>query len=185
MLGAVAAVLCAVVGLSACNSKIGAAAVVGGHTITETTVSHLVNVNSKPFTPSGGSTEIVPKAYVLQTLIQNQIFTAELDKAGIHPTAAQLQTALDTVLNGGTVADLTKQLTGYGFTDSFGAIYSKSQAMLQILSDKATSDAAFNTQATDFFKNYPVNVNPRYGTWVATSLSIGAATPPDFLSTKQ
>jgi hypothetical protein len=182
--GVVAAALCAVVVLSGCNSKIGAAAVVGGHTISETKLSGLVDVNAKPFTPQG-SAQVVPKAFVLQTLIVSQLFSEELDRAGLTPTAAQLQTASDTALAGETIADVTKALTGYGFDKSFVPIYTKSQALAQVLSAKATADTKVGQQATDFLKNYPVNVNPRYGKWSGSTLTIGSTPAPDFLSLKK
>jgi hypothetical protein len=182
-LGVIAAVGCAVIALSACNSKIGAAALVNGHTITETRVSGLVTPTSKPFTPSGGTTQIVPKAYALQTLIRTEIFTEQLDSIGVHPTAAQEQTAAGAALQGSSVADQTNLLNGYGFSKSFGAVYIQSLALLEIVQEKNTSSAAV-AKAQKFFVDYPVQVNPRYGKWTSSSLTLDSAGPPDFLSTK-
>jgi hypothetical protein len=181
-LAAAAAVLCAVAVLSACDSKVGQAADVKGHTITETKISGLVTPDSKPFTPSGGTDQIIPKAYALQTLIRNQIFTEQLASIGFHPTAAEELTAANTALQGQSAADETKLLTGYGFKPSFGPVYVESLALLQLVQDKNASQSAV-TKATDFFNNYPVSVNPRYGKWSGDSLSIGSATPPPFLTT--
>ena len=184
-LGAIAAAICAVVALSGCNSKIGAAAVVGGDTISESTVSHLVTPTSKPFTPSGSTMQIVPKAYALQTLIRNRLFADQLASAGVRPTAADLLAAQNTALQGASTAEETKLLAGYGFSNSFGPEYVKSLALLQIINDKTTNNDAYTAQATKFFNSYPVNVNPRYGKWTASSLSIGVADPPAFLASKQ
>jgi hypothetical protein len=183
-LGFIAAVLCAVAVLSGCQSKIGAAAIVGGHTITETKVSGLVTPDSKPFTPSGGTDQIVPKAYALQTLIQTQIFTAQLASIGVHPTAADQLAAATTALQGATTADETKLLAGYGFSNSFGPLYVQSLALLQIVEDHAVSTAQ-QSKASDFFAKFPVNVNPRYGKWSGANLSIDAAGPPAFLTSDQ
>jgi hypothetical protein len=182
-LGVIAAIGCAVVALTACNSKIGAAAIVDGHTITETRVSGLVTPTSQPFTPSGATAQIVPKAYALQTLIRTQIFTDQLDSIGVRPTAADELTAANTALQGSSVADQTTVLTGYGFTKSFAEEYIRSEALLEIVQQKNTSDAAV-AKAQKFFVAYPVQVNPRYGKWTSSTLTLDAAGPPDFLSSK-
>jgi hypothetical protein len=180
-LGVIAVIGCAVVALSACKSKIGAAAIVDGHTITETRISGLVSPTSKPFTPSGSTSEIVPKAFALQTLIRTEIFTEQLDSIGVHPTAAQELAAANTVLQGSSEADQNKALVGYGFAPSFGAIYTRQEALLQIVEDHNSSDAAA-AKAQKFFEAFPVNINPRYGKWTATGLTLDTAGPPDFLA---
>jgi hypothetical protein len=180
-LGVIAVIGCAVVALSACKSKIGAAAIVDGHTITETRISGLVSPTSKPFTPSGSTSEIVPKAFALQTLIRTEIFTEQLDSIGVHPTAAQELAAANTVLQGSSEADQNKALVGYGFAPSFGAIYTRQEALLQIVEDHNSSDAAA-AKAQKFFTSFPVNINPRYGKWTASGLTLDTAGPPDFLA---
>ena len=189
----------AVTGLSACTSKVGDAAVVGGHGITEKDLTRYIN--PKGATPAGLASEqqqgaaIVPATLVLDTLIERQLFLSVLQKtsAGV-PTAAQIRAEHDAVAsslsNGAATGaafdnSIESQLVSFGFRASFAAVYIETQELgaLVTKATKATSGPEF--AAAIIKAKVGVSVSPRYGSWDNSQLTLtstGSAGRPSFVT---
>ncbi|MGH8962599.1 MAG: hypothetical protein ACRDWT_15665 [Jatrophihabitantaceae bacterium] len=172
---AVAAI--AVTGLSACNTKVGAAAYVGGHRISDSNVEQYLTPKAVPFqlsSQSGSSQTIVPRSYVLQTLILGRLFNRALaDTKGGQPTESQLSAADKSLAQGATQAQQQQQYTKYGFKSSFAALDIRNTTLETILAQRtgATSDAKPIFAEISKLK-IPVNVNSRYGSWSPSTFSL-------------
>jgi hypothetical protein len=192
IVAAAAAAALAVAGLTGCQSGVGSAASVGSHKIGESSVDN--NVTPSGVSPSAaaqaqaaGQTIPPPKGQVLSLLIQQELFERTLDNTGGVPSDAQLTASQDTAtktLTGQTVsaADLEKTLPEFGVKASFVPTY------LRVLElEYALVERKKLTQLTDLVtlidkQNLPVTVNPRYGTWKPSALSVsGTAAVPGFL----
>jgi hypothetical protein len=175
----------ATVGLSACTSKVGQAAVVGGHHISDGTVGKYVQSNGPA--PSG-ATAVIPKVQVLSTLIQGRIFAGVLanSKGGV-PTDAELaklepEAAANVVQV--SAADLTKQIVPLGYKASFtGQVFRTAEleyVLVQRLKPKSEADLDKEIAAA----KQSVQVSQRYGSWDKSTLSVtstGNAGVPSFL----
>ena len=105
---AVAGAALAVVGLAGCDSKIGTAAVTGGHKVTDSDVTRYLTAKAKPFSvqsSTGAAQTIVPRSYVLTAIIREQLFTKTLaaTKGGL-PSESDLTSAQQQLTQGATQA---------------------------------------------------------------------------------
>ena len=157
-------------GLTACDSKAGTAAVVNGHRITEKELSRYVPANAQPIPTGDGSTSTPAKNFVLQYLIRNEVFPLLLATTGTTVTEAQLQAGKAEALGGVTEAELTKQITQAGLSARFEPVLLRNRELLNIVRAKLTTDKQV-TEALAKIKD-KVSVSPRYGGWDLNSLSV-------------
>lgn len=172
---AVAAV--AVLGLTGCDSKIGTAAVVGGHRVSDSDVSQYLTVNAKPFSvqsQTGTPQTIVPRGYVLTALIREELFSKALAKtSGGAPSQSEVTAAEQQLTQGASQAQQDKQYTQYGFKASFASLDLRDSALEGLLAQRvgATTDAGPIFKAIENL-HLGVSVSARYGSWDESSLAL-------------
>lgn len=175
------------VGLSACQTHVGAAAYVGDFRISEKTVDSFLTARAKPYeaTTSSGTETIVPKPYVLTLLIEQRLFELTLTQAGGPPTAAELTKAHDTVLANTTDAAVAAQFTVHGFSAALEPMLIRTVSLNQLLSDRFKTTAA-RARAVSLLQKYgaTARVSPRYGTWDLKTFAVTGTAVPSFLRLK-
>lgn len=196
VVGVTAALALAMSGLSACDSKVGQAAIVGDHRISESDLGKFV-------TPAGPSPSVLaaaskagqgvfPKTEVIQVLVQQRLFELTLAKNGGVPTKGELAslhdqaaaTFLGTQLTG---AALDSYLTSAQGTFGYGSRYARELLrtieLEAALAVKVRAQSLTDVAAAVNKLHIKVAINPRYGKWNAANLSIGAPTSnlPAFL----
>ena len=181
LLGAVVAAALAATALSACDSKVGTAAYVGGDRITESTVSGYLTPQAVPFTTSTGAT-IVPRSAVLQTLIQAKLFDRALQDHGGPATPSELAEGRAAILQGSTEQEQTAQLVKDGFKSDFVPVYLDSFSREYVLAKRLNASSSAEILAAVQKLGVPVTVNGRYGAWDAKTLSLGEPPTPSFLT---
>lgn len=183
-LTAAAALLLCAAGASACQSKAGAAAFVGGHRIADSDVSRYVQAGAKTFQDSNGAT-VVPKDVVLEALIDLPIFERAVATNGGPPSAEELATGLTEYLSGGTEAMVSSQLTQNGLKSSFTAPYIRRSVLLHVLVTRLKITQTSDLVAAVRKVQPNIEVSPRYGTWDAQSVSLSTSAGgvvPSFIS---
>ncbi len=183
---ALVAVVAAGFGLTACQPKAGAAAIVGDQRISESSVDQYLTPQSSPYpvqNQDGSTSTVVPRNLVLNTLILTDLFTAALNANGGPPTGPETAAARQQLLSGSSEDQVTKSLTTAGFTSSFEPVILNENVQLNILrtrlhvttSDQPVVDAIHKL-------DMPVQANPRYGVWDEKSLNLGTPQAPPFLT---
>ena len=176
-------VVLACAGLTACSSKVGVAAVVGGHRITESTVSgYVAPAGPTVASTSPAASSVPPKVQILETLIQNDIFMAALAfTTGGAPDAAVLAQAHDAAVenvlelqSGGAAADksLNTELVSLGYKPGFTAIVVRSAELQYLLITRIKATTSAQVHAAILRAHQSVQVSQRYGTWDPTTLAI-------------
>ena len=185
----VASAALAVAGLSACESKVGLAAVVGGHRISDADVQKYLTRQAVPFqvpSQSGTPVDIVPRSFVLQTLIEDRLFTAALVDTHGLPSNADLAAAYQQVTQGQTAAQVEQGFTKYGFTPAFAAVVVHRSEYQAILANRVGATSDYTPLVAEVAKlNIAVSVSPRYGSWDPQNLGVQtgpAAGVPDFVT---
>jgi hypothetical protein len=178
IVGIAAVAALAVTGLSACRTNVGSAAVIGGHHISDTDITKYLTPQAKPFQvagqSTGGSQTIVPRSYVLQTLILGRLFEQALaDTKGGLPSEGELSAADQQVTQGATKEQEEAQYTKYGFKAPFAKLDVRNSTYEAILAQRlgATQDAGPILKEIKKL-NIPVSVSGRYGTWDSSTLSL-------------
>ena len=177
----------AVVGLTACQTKIGLAASAEGQRLTDSTLSSFVQPGAKTYTDSSSGTAVTvtPKVFALQNWVDNQIFASVVSKHGGAATTAELATARSTVLGSHTAADYQKYYGGLGYTHTFAGLILDQSAILVVLVERLAHTSATNAiqllnsgqSGAALLKSITaskpqVTISPRYGTWNATNLAL-------------
>ena len=157
-------------GLVACDSKAGTAAMVDGHRITEKELSRYVPASAQPIPTGNGSGSTPAKNFVLQYLIRNEVFPMLLAAAGVSVTEAQLEAGKAEALAGGTEAELTRQITQAGLSARFEPVLLRNRELLNVVRAKLTTEKQINDALAKVKDK--VSVNPRYGSWDPNSLSV-------------
>ncbi|MDQ1732767.1 MAG: hypothetical protein QOK10_2926 [Pseudonocardiales bacterium] len=159
------------IGLSACDSKVGTAAVVNGDKISERSLNGYVTPNAAPIQGSDGSSTPA-RQFVLAALVRNAVFQRLLSVTGPVPSAADLTAAKAKVLQGGSEAQLSHSITTSGLDASFTGEYLRQLEYLTILQTRVTTDA----QLTEAQKKaaVAVSISPRYGSWDPSKLTVAA-----------
>lgn len=182
--------------LSACDSKVGQAAIVGGHRISESDLSGFVTSagpSAKVLSAAKAAGQgVYPKTEVIQVLIQQQLFERTLAKNGGVPSAGELATLHDRA----AATFLGTQLTGTKLDDylqttqsSYGYAGKYARTLLRTVELEAALAVAVKASSlADVSKavnklQLDVSVNPRYGKWQPTTLTLGgpSSSVPDFL----
>ncbi|PZS31378.1 MAG: hypothetical protein DLM58_11930 [Pseudonocardiales bacterium] len=194
--GLIAALALVMGGLSGCDSKVGQAAIVGGHRISESDLS-------KYLTPTGPSPSVLaaaskanqgvyPKTEVIQILVQQKLFELTLAKNGGVPTDGELAslhdqaaaTFLGTQLKGAAFDSYLKSVEGnYGYGSQYAQALLRTIELEAALVVKIKAQSIQDVAAAVNKLNITVQINPRYGKWSPENLSIGApsATLPSFI----
>jgi hypothetical protein len=196
VIGMTAVTALAMGGLTACDSKVGEAAIVGGHRISESELGKYVSpagpVPSVLSAAAKAGQEVYPKTEVVQILIQQQLFERTLAKNGGVPTAGELAklhdqaaaTFLGTQLTGAALDSYLKSAQGnYGYAAGYAAQLLRTIELEAALAVKVKAQSLADLAAAVNKLNINVQVNPRYGKWDQKTLTLGGPTSniPDFL----
>lgn len=193
------AVLVAAATVTSCSSKVGTAAVVGGHSISDSTVAgYLTPAGPDPSAISAaqaqGQTLQPSRAQVLSQLITQDVFRSALAHSGSVPTAAELAAVHDDAVAligqaqvGGTEYDnaIRTQMGTYGFTDEFADVIVQTYELEYLLVKQVQASSATELLAAITKLDIPVTVSGRYGTWVPSQLTLdttGGAGLPSFVT---
>lgn len=183
-------------GLTACDSKVGQAAIIGGHRISESDLGkYLSPAGAAPSAISAAAKAgqgVFPKTDVVQILIQQELFKRALAKNGgvpgkgalasLHDQAAS--TLLGTQLTGAQLdTALGQGLTSHGTSATFLPVVLRTFELELALVLKVKAQSLADLAAVVNKLGIKVQVNPRYGKWDPKALSLGAPTSniPDFL----
>ena len=171
-------------GLTACDSKAGVAAVVDGHKISETTLSDYAPNTAKPIPANSDGSTIPAKIYVLQVLAQNEVYPLLLTGAGEHAAESDLAAQKTTVLGGSTDQQFTDQLTALGLSAKFEPVFIRNRELIAVIQKKLGTNQAGLNKGLAQVKDV-VSISPRYGSWDTATLSVtnlGKAELPSILS---
>ncbi len=178
-IGALVVAAAAIVGLSACQTKVGQAAVINGERISDSELATYATRSGPTASALAAAkqqgTPIEPRVQALTSLLQEQLFLHVLRKTGgvpkdselaaLHDEAAQRLLGGQTTTGDAFDAVLGKQVRSYGFTDKFTTL---------VLHVAELEDTIINrTKVTSFPElaakvgQYPVpiSVSGRYGSW--------------------
>jgi hypothetical protein len=159
------------VGISGCDSKVGTAAVVNDQRISEKQLNDYLTPNAQAIPGSQGVAATPARLFVLKVLVRNDVFRKLLDVTGGQPTAAQMTAAKAQLFaSGGTEQDLTKQIVQTGLQAKFTQDYLADQTLLTFFQQRISSQPQLDAALKK--ANLNVSINPRYGGWDATSLSV-------------
>jgi hypothetical protein len=173
------AVAVACLAMTACETKVGTAAVIGDSRISETQVNDYLTANAQPIQGSQGQSTPA-RLFVLRTLVRNAVVPRLLTVTGGSPSASDLAKARQQLLAGTTESDLSRQLTQVGLVPKFADPYLQGQEMLTFLQSRITTQAQLDAAVKQ--ANLHVSVSPRYGAWNPAALSVsdlGAKQLPD------
>jgi hypothetical protein len=188
LLPVVGAAVLAVVVLAGCSSSnVGVAASVNGQRITESDVNGYVTPNAKPVSvsdQSGGSTEISPRAFVVEILVYNQLLHDLLAKTpGGAPTGGELAALKKTALGGKTARQAASGQGIKGYSDAFNREFVRRLAYASALQARSQKGADIDKLAKEL--DIKVSLSPRYGRWDAKALTIDTrpeAAVPSFVT---
>jgi hypothetical protein len=179
-LGAAAAALLALTGLAGCRTNVGQAAVIDGHKVSESDVSHYLTPDARPVTEQqqdGTSTQVSARSFVVSQLINERLAFRILQAipAVSSVTPAQIDAQLQTDLAGKTPREVAETLGLHGYTDAFYRIVLRVQEISGVLRQQSSADVQKALNSVKF----PVSVSPRYGRWSTADLRLttGAAVP--------
>lgn len=187
----------AATGLTACTSKIGQAAVVGTDRISTKTVDTFVN----PAGPTAAATAqqqgtpTPPRVFVLETLIQRDLFRAALAATpGGVPSDEQLRAVHDQVASQVTQGQVvgadfdkayTSQLVALGYRASLAPVLIEVGELEYVLAKNGNVTTLPQLLALIGRAHRSVSVSPRYGSWDASQLTLSTDTKsgrPSFLT---
>lgn len=196
-LSAAALVALATLGLTGCQSKVGEAAVVGGHRISDNDVSGYVSkAGADPSAVAAVKAQngkVEPRTQALTQLIQEQLFTATLAKHGGVPSDAQLAAIHDKAISAilgssagtGRVYDAAvgQRVRALGFTPAFATLVVRTLELEYTLATRLSSPGGLLSAIQK--AGISVTVSRRYGRWVPSKLTIdtsGNGGLPGFIS---
>jgi hypothetical protein len=175
--GAAAAAVLAVTGLAGCKNNVGTAAVIDGHRITESDVSHYLTVKAQPVierNANGQTITVSPRSFVVSELINQKLYFKVI---GAIPsvsklTETQLDSQLQSDLQGKSVTQVAESLGLHGFTEDFYRIVLRAQEEVLVL--RSAQSNGVDVSAAIHKVHFPVTVSPRYGTWDPKTLAFTA-----------
>jgi predicted small secreted protein len=184
--------------LTACETKVGQAAAVGGATLSDSALADFVQPGATPYTDQSG-TQVVPKLNALTTWVRNELINKAIEAHGGPATTDELNAARSVINDSGVPDQAVKANRGNGYAPGFFDELTRQYVLLTVLIERLakTSDAAkaFNLlqsgQANNAFVSAivatktKVDISPRYGTWDPKTLGVasfakypGAGAPP-------
>ncbi|UQX89379.1 hypothetical protein M6D93_05080 [Jatrophihabitans telluris] len=155
-------------GLSACDTKVGTAAVINGHKITESDLNSYLTSSVQPVPGNNGS--VPARFFALSILVNREIGPNLVAAAGEKPTPAQEAQARKAISDSATTNGIEGQLSKLGFAPKFYQAYLDEQTQVSLLGAKVTSAQQLAGVVKKAGLN--VSVNPRYGGWDARTLSL-------------
>lgn len=175
-LSAVAAVTALVVlGLTACDSKVGVAAVVDGHRITDSQVAGYLTPDAQPFTEqgsNGGSTQIPQRSFVLNVLIQERLLNKVIKRLpNGGPKESDISQEIKTELQGHTPAEAAKLSGVIGYTPQFVDKWVRDVVLNNVISSLIQQGTVDGHKLLDKL-SFDVTVSGRYGSWDAKTYSL-------------
>jgi hypothetical protein len=187
-IGACAVALLAVGGLAGCQTKAGAAAVVGGHRISESDVNRYIDVGFVQPSPSSSAQQTqAPRVIVLNTLIEARLMSTLLESLHALPSDGELRKLHDEAFavqlgaqQTGTQADdlLRSALTKSGLEASFADVFVQGLELKQAVIDKIKAQKQSDIADAVAKLGVSVSVSGRYGDWSAAQASLVGYTPP-------
>ena len=184
--GALVAAALAVTGLSACQSRVGAAAYVGSTRISESTIGKYVTRSAADTVDQNSGQPVNPKSQVLNLVIYDDLFDRVFASRGGQPSAAVLAAARTqalTQIGAPSLAALETGLESGGYSKAFATVYLDEQAKYALLTTalKDTDGSILAKTVQDL--HVKVSVSPRYGDWDEAHLSVSAGpSTPSFLT---
>lgn len=171
--------------LTACQTKIGQAASVGGATLSDSALADLVKPGATPYTDQSGA-QVVPKLNALTTWVRNELLKATIAARGGTATTDELNAARSVITDSGVPDQAAKANRGYGYASGFFELLTEQYTLLTVLVERLakTSNAAraFNLlesgQANQAFSSAivatrtKVDISPRYGSWDPSTLAV-------------
>lgn len=175
--GAVAAAVLAVTGLAGCKNNVGTAAVIDGHRVTESDVSGYLTQKAQPVIErdaNGSTVSISPRSFVVSELINQKLYFKVI---GAIPsvsklTETQLDSQLQSDLQGKSVTQVAESLGLHGYTEDFYKIVLRAQEEVLVL--RSAQSNGVDVSAAIHKVDFPVTVSPRYGTWDQKRLEFSA-----------
>jgi hypothetical protein len=196
VVGMTAVTALAMGGLTACDSKVGQAAIVDGHRISESDLTKFVSpagpVPSVLAAAAKAGQSVYPKTEVVQILIQQELFERTLEKNGGVPSQGQLAslhdqaaaTFLGTQLTGAALDSYLESAQGdYGYASAYAQALLRTVELEAALAVKISAQSIADVAAAVNKLGLQVQVNPRYGKWESKTLTLAGPTSniPDFL----
>jgi hypothetical protein len=177
--------------LSACQTKVGLAASVGGNRLTDSALTTYVRPGAQPVNVSnsdGSSQTIVPKQAVVETWMQRALFDAATSAHGGARTDAETRAARSAVLGSHSIKETENAVGARGFTAKFGDLLVDREVAVVVLIQRLqkgidagqdlnvlnTTDANNAIIAAVKGAHPDIVVSPRYGTWDETHLALSA-----------
>lgn len=188
-LSLVAVAALALSALAGCRTNIGTAAVVDGHRISESDVSHYITPGAQPVTENTGTgvtREVAPRSFVVAQLINERLGFAILAKipSVSSLTSAQLDAKLKQDIAGRSVQSVAEGLGLHGYTTAFYRIVLRVQELSSVIGSAAQNGV--DLQQLFRSLDFPVSVSPRYGAWDQAKLSFDGTTAlPRYLDVQQ
>lgn len=189
--GACAVALVGLATLSACDTKAGAAAVIGGQRINQGEVDkYLVASYTVPPPSPGQQQRPVPRSFALNTLIETDLLTRVLESEGGVPSDGELAALHDEALSvqlqlqqTGAQADatLTNALVNIGLKPSFTEAYLRQVELKQAVIDRIHAQRQSDIAAAENKLGVGVSVSGRYGSWSHTEGQLASYAPPSFI----
>lgn len=193
---ALAAAALAVAALTGCQTNVGAAAHVDSETISASAVDDrlapLTDDKLAEIGQDASTITIIGRNLVTTWLVREALFERVWELRGGLPSNEQLDVvhdrAIQFLFNSATVekgaagdAAVTTALGGTGVTGDFGSTMIRAASLELVLADEidSTTEADVVKVVTD--SGVTVRVNPRYGTWDVSTLSLGATTLPSYV----
>jgi hypothetical protein len=193
---ALVAAAVAVVGLSACTTKVGAAAIVGGHRISEREVDrYLLPGGATPSTVAAATaagSEAAPKYGAVNYLISQELFTQVLKATGGVPTPGVLASYHDAAVTNilqsqstGTAFDsgVDAQAKPDGYSTRFRPLLINSAELEWAIAVRVKATSITDVAAAVAKQHISVQVSGQYGKWDPSTLQLGATSTgiPSFI----
>jgi hypothetical protein len=178
--------LSAAAGLSACSTKVGSAAVVGGQRISERDVARETLTTA----PDSSTARSVVLAYLVKQKLYEQVDAkVGVSLSDVELSAIQTQ-ALSAVL-GATlpagqpgVNELAGLLAKQGISRSFAKVFLRSIELEYASNAKLKATSLTDLQTKVRALDIRVKISPRYGSWDAAIQDLEAPATPSFLKLK-
>lgn len=191
-----AAAALAVAALTGCQTNVGTAAHVDDHSISASEVEDLLDpLVGEELAASGrtaGEITFIGRNLVTTWLIREQVFEQMWDKRGGLPTGEQVDEVHDraiqflfnsTEVESGTAGDdaVRAALSGTGVDGAFAQTMIRAASLELVLADEIDSSSEADVIKLVADEGIEVRVNPRYGVWDASTLSLGATALPSYV----